>query len=198
MQCSIAYLGIVLYSTLLSIDSHHQPKSQPRPYKHQGDKPSVSLPIHQPICTSPIDTHQHHNAPDNAVRSNETSPLVQARTCRPRQSVMRRPAHAMRPRMTASLMPLHVTPHTKRLSAPRMRTLEGLLASMRVTVDLQTRRPAKCLVASRANITVLGLRIRRLRRSADVVVVLPGVASRHVGCALHGNGLHGSRGWWEI
>ena len=43
--------------------------------------------------------------------------------------------------MAASFMPLHVTPHTERLSAAYVWTLEGLLTRVGMAVNLQTRGP---------------------------------------------------------
>ena len=57
--------------------------------------------------------------------------------------------------MTASLMAFHVTPDTERLSTTQLCALERLLSSMAVVVNLETARPRECLVARRADITIL-------------------------------------------
>lgn len=63
--------------------------------------------------------------------------------------------------MTSPLMSLHITPHTERLAATLMRTLEWLLSGMGMAVDPQTARTRECLVARLADISVLGLREAR-------------------------------------
>lgn len=79
--------------------------------------------------------------------------------------------------VTPPLVPLHVAPDAKRLATPRVRTLERLLACVRVAVDPQRARPRERLVARRADVAVLALRERRGRRGRDVVVVLPRVGA---------------------
>jgi hypothetical protein len=114
-------------------------------------------------------------------------------------SQMRRPQQPSSTlRMAAPLVPLHVTPHTERLPATRVRTLVRLLTRMGVGVDLQTTRSTEGLIAGRADISVLGLREDGLRVLIDVVVVLPDVA---VGLARHAlHSVHGHCGGlgWEV
>jgi hypothetical protein len=43
--------------------------------------------------------------------------------------------------MTPFFVPFHVASHTKRLSAALLRTLERLLASVAIVVNLETTRP---------------------------------------------------------
>lgn len=92
----------------------------------------------------------------------------------------------LRARVTTPLMPLHVTPHAKSLPTPGTWALERLLSRVRMAVDLQTGWSAESLAARPADVPVLGLRVRGLRRSANVVVVLPRVAGRQGRRALCG------------
>ena len=113
-------------------------------------------------------------------------------------SQMRCPEQPSTLRMAAALVPLHITPHTKRFSTSRMRTLIRLLTRMRVRVDLQTTRPTESFIASRAHVPILCLWEDGLGILVDVVVVLPDVT---VGLAWHTlHGLHWQWRllWWEV
>ena len=59
--------------------------------------------------------------------------------------------------VAAALVALHVAADGKGLAATRVRALEGLLASVGVTVDPQGAGPGEGLVASLADVPVLGL-----------------------------------------
>lgn len=76
--------------------------------------------------------------------------------------------------MAPPLMALHITAHTKRLSAAGMGTAEGFLACMRVGVDAQRGRTRERLVAGAADISVVVLLVGSCRGGGKVVVVLPG------------------------
>jgi hypothetical protein len=82
-----------------------------------------------------------------------------------------------RGRVATSLVSLHVAAHAKGFATSRLRALVGLLACVTVAVDAQAAWPREGLVASRADVAVLGLRKLRLAGSADVVVVLPWVGA---------------------
>jgi len=57
--------------------------------------------------------------------------------------------------MAPPFVPLHVAAHTEGLAAAVVGALEGFLARVAMTVDAQTTRPRKGLVASRADVAVL-------------------------------------------
>lgn len=57
--------------------------------------------------------------------------------------------------MAAPLMPLHIAPDAKLLSAATDGTAEGLLACMAVAVDLEAGRARESLVARWADVAVL-------------------------------------------
>lgn len=59
--------------------------------------------------------------------------------------------------MAATLVPLHVASNTEGLAASRVRTLERLLARVRVAVDSQGAGSRESLVASLADVSVLRL-----------------------------------------
>ena len=105
------------------------------------------------------------------------------------------PVMASLRRMTSPFMPLHITPHTNRLPAALMLTLERLLARVRMRVNLQTRGPGEGFAARGADVAVLGLWVGRLRGGADVVVVRGGFAAgpapRVVGRGHRGRGVRG-------
>jgi hypothetical protein len=71
---------------------------------------------------------------------------------------MRRLKQPRTVRMTASLVSLHVTPHTKRLSTARVRAFVRFLARVRVRMDFQTAGSGEGLVARWTDVAVLGLR----------------------------------------
>jgi len=99
------------------------------------------------------------------------------------------------------LVPLHVTSHAERLTTPSVRTLERLLARVRMAVDLETAGPAERFVARLADVAVLGLREGRLRRWTDVVMVLPRVRGGHIGRGLrhwHGRWRRKVGGEWSL
>jgi hypothetical protein len=75
-------------------------------------------------------------------------------------------------------MSLHVASHAEGLAAARVRALEWLLSSVGVAVDPERARAREGLVASLADVAILGLRERSCRGRRDVVVVLPWVGSR--------------------
>jgi hypothetical protein len=81
-------------------------------------------------------------------------------------------AAAAEPTVAPSLVSLHVAANAERFSTTAMRAAERLLASVAVGVDLQARRTAERLTASRAEVTVLLLWQGTCRRVADVVVVV--------------------------
>jgi hypothetical protein len=83
--------------------------------------------------------------------------------------------------MTATFVPLHIAPDTKRLPATCMRALEWLFSGVAVAVDPETARPRKRLVAGLADVSILRLRVGRLTRRTDVVVMLPRVSTGGVG-----------------
>ncbi len=82
--------------------------------------------------------------------------------------------------VAATLVTLHVAAHAKGFAAARMRALVRLLARVRVAVDPQAARSAKRLVARRAEVLVLALRVDAALGRVQVVVVLPQLlALRH-------------------
>jgi hypothetical protein len=83
--------------------------------------------------------------------------------------------------MAPPLVPLHIAANTKGFSAARVRALERLLAGVRVAVNFQARGSREGFVAGRTDVAFLGLRVSRVRRGSDVVVVLPGVCGGHGG-----------------
>ena len=79
------------------------------------------------------------------------------------------------PTMTTPLVPLHVTPDTKRLPTPSMRAPKRLLPRMTMAMDFQTTGAAKGLAARAAHIPILGLRGGKLcrgRRGGNIVVMM--------------------------
>ena len=70
-------------------------------------------------------------------RRTQVSDIVQERSVRYTSSESNSaPSILCRPHVTALLVSLHITPNTKRLSAPNLRTAIWLLASVRVAVVL--------------------------------------------------------------
>jgi len=64
--------------------------------------------------------------------------------------------------VAASLVALHVAANTEGFATARLRALVRLLSSMAVAVDAEAAWPREGLVASRADVAVLGLRELRL------------------------------------
>lgn len=85
--------------------------------------------------------------------------------------------------MAAPLMPLHIAPDAKLLSAAADGTAEGLLACMAVAVDLEAGGARESFIARWANVAVLR-EGEAGGRGGDVVVVLPGVGRGLGGCVL--------------
>jgi hypothetical protein len=81
-------------------------------------------------------------------------------------------------RMASTFMTLHVAAHAEGLSAALVRTLEGLLAGVRMRMDAQAGRSRKCFIAGLANIAILRLWERSCGRGRDIVMVLPWVGAR--------------------
>lgn len=79
--------------------------------------------------------------------------------------------------MATPLVSLHVASHAKGFATAGDGALERLLARVGVAVDAERAGPGKSLVASRADVSVLALGIRRRCRRGDVVVVLPWVGT---------------------
>jgi hypothetical protein len=86
--------------------------------------------------------------------------------------------------VTTALVALHVTSHAEGFATAGLGTFVRLLAGVTVAVNAQTAWPRECLVACRANVSVLRLREGRLAGGADVVVVLPRVRAVDGGAGL--------------
>lgn len=82
-------------------------------------------------------------------------------------------AHDAAGRVAATLMTLHVAAHAKGFAAARVRALVRLLARVRVAVDAQAAGATKGLVARRAEVLVLALRVDAALGRVQVVVMLP-------------------------
>ena len=85
--------------------------------------------------------------------------------------------------MAAPFMALHIAPHAKGLSTTGVGALVRLFARMRVAMDAQTARSTEGFVASRANVSILTLRIGHAVHRIQIVVVLPHTP-RHVTCRV--------------
>lgn len=85
--------------------------------------------------------------------------------------------------MASPFVSLHIRAHRKCLATARLWALVRLLASVAMAVNAQTAWSREGLVASGANVAILGLRKRRLAGSADVMMVLPwvGAVGRWIG-----------------
>lgn len=89
--------------------------------------------------------------------------------------MLRRAHQPLNSPATPALVPLHVAPHAERLAAAGVRAAERFFARVRVAVDLEARGPREDLVARLADIALPRLRVRRVRRRPDVVVMFQGV-----------------------
>lgn len=79
--------------------------------------------------------------------------------------------------MAAPLVSLHIASNAEGFATAGDGALERLLARVGVAVDAERAGSGKGLVASRADVSVLALGIRRRRRRGDVVMVLPWVST---------------------
>jgi hypothetical protein len=79
--------------------------------------------------------------------------------------------------VTTPLVPLHVAAHRESLATSWLWALVRFLARVAMAVNTKATRTREGLVAGGADVAILRLRVRRLARLANVVVMLPGVLS---------------------
>lgn len=80
--------------------------------------------------------------------------------------------------MAAPFVTLHVAAHAEGFATTGLRALERLLPGVRVAVDAQAAGAAESLVASRADVAVLSLRVEVTGSRVEVVVMRPADGTR--------------------